>query len=386
MPRPARAHQFIPNEICIVHCVQRCVRRAWLAGVAPLSGRDYSPRREWIRARMEALASIFGIDVLTYAILSNHMHVVLRTRPDVVAQWSDQEVARRWLALFPGQRSECYLGAPTEHEIEVLARDAEKLAVLRERLSNPSWFMRSLAEPIARLANQEDQCTGRFWEGRFKAQSITDEAGLLAVSMYVDLNPIRAAMASTPEESMHTSAFDRIESLRGTTMASSAIAPEVLPTEEAAELRKTLTPDELRARARSAKRRRGRSVRRDAWLAPLTIREKSDPLGAQASSGGVRASDKGFLSMSLEDYLALLDWTGRNRPSLGKAVVPGHLEPILKRLGIDGSMWIELVWRFKKYFMGSAVGSPQSLSRDAQRHSHRWHRGQRVARACFAAE
>lgn len=384
MPRPSRSEQFLPHEICIVHCVQRCVRRAWLAGVDPVSGRDYSPRREWIRERLEALASVFGIDVLTYAILSNHLHVVLRTRPDIVSQWSDHEVARRWLAVFPGQRTEIYLGAPTEQEIDSLARDREKLSVLRERLSNPSWFMRSLAEPIARLANQQDQCTGRFWEGRFKAQSITDEAGLLAVSMYVDLNPIRAALAQSPEDSQHTSAFDRIQGQRGTKMASAAMPQEVLPREEAARLRSTQTPQELRARLGRVRRRRGPSVLRDAWLAPLTIREKSDPLGAQPSRSGVRASDKGFLSMSLEDYLLLLDWTGRNRPSRGKVVVPSHLEGILKRLGIDGSMWIDLVWGFKKYFSGSAVGAPESLSRDAARHTHRWHRGQGAVRSCFA--
>ncbi|MFN9912925.1 MAG: hypothetical protein ACK53L_10085, partial [Pirellulaceae bacterium] len=136
-------------------------------------------RREWIRARLECLASVFGLDVLTYAILSNHMHVILRTRPDVVAQWSDEEVARRWLSLFPGQRVDEFLGQPTQNSIDAMVNDRGKIAEVRKRLSNPSWFMRALAEPIARLANQQDECTGRFWEGRFKAQAIRDEAGLL---------------------------------------------------------------------------------------------------------------------------------------------------------------------------------------------------------------
>jgi len=85
MPRPLRAELFDPNEVGIVHCIQRCVRRAFLAGEDPVSGKNYEFRREWIRARLECLASVFGLDVLTYAILSNHMHVILRTRPDVVA-------------------------------------------------------------------------------------------------------------------------------------------------------------------------------------------------------------------------------------------------------------------------------------------------------------
>ena len=103
MPRPHRIEQFDPAEVCIVHAVQRCVRRAFLAGVDQDSGMDYSHRKEWIRRRMEALASVFGIDVLSYAIMSNHLHLILRNRPDVVAAWSDQQVALRWLKVFPGR-------------------------------------------------------------------------------------------------------------------------------------------------------------------------------------------------------------------------------------------------------------------------------------------
>ncbi|WP_044256991.1 transposase, partial [Rhodopirellula sp. SWK7] len=198
MPRPSREEQFQTGEICIVHAVQRCVRRAFLAGVDAATGKDYSFRKEWIRRRMEALASVFGIDVLSYAIMSNHLHVILRNRPDVVARWSDAEVAIRWLRVFPGRRMEEHLAEPTEHEVKVLAANAERIAEIRQRMSDISWFMRSLAEPISRLANKQDECTGRFWEGRFKAQRIVDEAGLLACSMYVDLNPVRAAMTSDP--------------------------------------------------------------------------------------------------------------------------------------------------------------------------------------------
>jgi hypothetical protein len=72
MGRQQRNEQFRHDEIAIVHCVQRCVRRALLAGVDEVSRKDYSYRREWIRRRFEALASVFSIDVLTYAILSNH--------------------------------------------------------------------------------------------------------------------------------------------------------------------------------------------------------------------------------------------------------------------------------------------------------------------------
>ncbi len=195
----ARAEQFHASEVGIVHAVQRCVRRAFLAGIDDKSGKDFSFRREWIRRRMEALASVFGIDVLTYAIMSNHMHLILRNRPDVVAAWSDKEVAIRWLRVFPGRRLEEHLVEPTENDVNMLVNQPDRMRLIRERLSDISWFMRALSEPIARMANQQDECTGRFWEGRFKAMRIVDETGLLACAMYVDLNPVRAAMAATPE-------------------------------------------------------------------------------------------------------------------------------------------------------------------------------------------
>ncbi len=86
----------------------------YLAGLDDETGKDFTYRREWIRQRLEKLASVFAIDVLTYAILSNHLHVVIRNRPDVVKTWSDKEVALRWLQIFPGKRIEEQLGNPTK--------------------------------------------------------------------------------------------------------------------------------------------------------------------------------------------------------------------------------------------------------------------------------
>lgn len=369
-----------------MHLVQRCIRRAYLAGVDVVTGKNFEHRREWIRCRMERLASVFGVDVLTYAILSNHMHVVIRTRPDVIAEWSDSQVALRWLRVFPGRRIDEQLAEPTTTDVEALTNNAERIKVIRTRLSNPSWFMKALCEPIARLANKQDEATGHFWEGRFKAQAIADDAGLLACSMYVDLNPIRAAMASTPEESLHTSAYDRIKALEGNTILSAAVDLVAIETEEAGKIRRTTSPDDLRKKRSAAKKKRGPSIPRDAWLSPLTLNERGKP-GAQASQSGVRASDKGFLSMKLGDYLSLLDWTGRQRVGrLEKPTIPKNLAPILVRIGIEGQMWCDLVWNFKKYFgRGSAAGSPDSLKKSASQRSRKFIPGQKAAAVCFTS-
>jgi len=385
MPRTPRAEQFDPNEICIVHLVQRCVRRSFLTGFDEATGKDYSHRREWIRARLERLASVFGIDVLSYAILSNHLHIVARNRPDVVREWSDEQVALRWLRIFPGKRIDEHLADPTTNAVDALANDPKRIKAIRVRLSDPSWFMKALCEPIARMANFQDKVTGHFWEGRFKAQAIIDEAGLLACSMYVDLNPIRAAMASTPDDSIHTSAYDRIKALKGSTIPSAAVDLVAIETEEAGKILRTSTPDQLRKKRAEARRKRGPSILRDAWLSPLTLNERGKA-GAQASRSGVRASDKGFLSMNLADYLKLLHWTGRQRVgSIEKPSIPKDLAPILNRLGIDGQMWCDLVWNFKKYFgRGSAAGSPNSLKASAEQRNRKFAPGQNAVTPCFA--
>ena len=396
---PKRSEQFPPNEISIAHCTQRCVRRAFLTGKDSVSGKNYEYRREWIRRRLELLAATFGIDVLNYSVMSNHVHTILRTRPDVVKAWDDEEVARRWLQLFPGERLEDFLGTPTQQDIAQAIADAKQLTEWRTRLSNISWFMRAFAEPIARHANREDECTGRFWEGRFKAQKIVDEAGLLACAMYVDLNPVRAALAKSPEQSRFTSAFDRIQAKKGkrVTPASKQFWEDFLNEEqlaskleeaiaanrrvEAGELKKQL------ASLRSSKKGKNRQLQMEvgSWMAPLQIDERGKP-GPQASSSGVRASDKGFLNMSSDEYLTLLDWTGRHKQEGKRGSIPENLAPILERLGIEGSMWCDLVWQYAKYFGHSrAAGHPSSLKKEAQNNNLAWIRGQSSAAICFLA-
>ena len=164
MARQARGEVINPLEVQIIHAVQRCVRRAFLCGDDPYSGKSFEHRRSWIRDRLELLASIFGIDCLTYSVMHNHLHIVLRSRPDVVKSWSNVEVARRWLTLFPIRKNKDGSAAePTESEIAMITGDKEALAERRRRLSDVSWWMRCTSETIARRANREDECTGHFW-------------------------------------------------------------------------------------------------------------------------------------------------------------------------------------------------------------------------------
>ncbi len=210
MPQP-RYRQVSLDDTPYYHCISRCVRRAFLCGKDSYTGFDFEHRRQWIVDRIKLLCSVFAVDLCAFAIMSSHYHIVLRIDADEVKQWTDQEVARRWMQLFSGPSLiHQYVGNTglTESELSYVA---DLIATWRNRLCNLSWFMRCLNEPIARMANAEDHCTGRFWEGRFKSQALLDDRAVLACMAYVDLNPIRAAIAKTPEQSDYTSIQERIK-------------------------------------------------------------------------------------------------------------------------------------------------------------------------------
>ena len=171
MPSCARGEIVQLDEVGVFHCWNRCVRRAFLCGIDPLTGNDYTYRRDWIRGTEEALAALFAIEVAFRSEMVNHVHVILRTRPDVVPTWSDEEVVRRWLTVSRLAKSrDGKMPEPNP------ARIAQELAIpgrcdtLRKRLTDPSWFMGTLSESIARRCNREDECPGRFWEDRYKCR------------------------------------------------------------------------------------------------------------------------------------------------------------------------------------------------------------------------
>ena len=355
MARIPRKELIEETEVGIYHCINRCVRRAFLCGQDALTGKNFDHRKVWIRERLEFLAGQFSIEVCGFAVMSNHLHLVLRNRPDIVSNWSDEEVARRWWNLFPGRKEENKQPAkPNKHELAALMADKEAVQERRRRLSSLSWFMRCLAEPIARQANREDECTGRFWEGRYKCQRLLDEAAVLACSVYVDLNPIRAGVAKTPETSEFTSGYERAKSRR--------------PRAESLE----------KSRVQSQESRAGR--RRDAgWLAPVELKDRREMKNARR---GRRASNKGFLPLKLDQYLKLLDWTGRQTRGKKRGQIPDHLEPILTRLQIATDTWVDTVLNFGRWFH-RAVGRPDSLSDESSRRGRQWLHGTAHSRTAF---
>ncbi len=360
----------------VYHCFSRCVRRAFLYGFDKVTGRDFSHRKAWIVERLRYLAAIFAIEVCAYAILENHYHTILRTRPDIVATWSDHEVAIRWLTLFPRHRSTPGTPIPpAEEEIRALADCPERIAKLRRRLCSLSWFMGRLNEFIARAANKEDLVKGRFWESRFKCQALLDEAATVACMVYVDLNPIRAGLAGTPEGSDFTSIQERIRAWKNQTLKTTSVPGE------------------------TAQDMPSGSLGTDLGL-PETSREISSPLpesnsALNDSSNGAPLSDcwlcpiqsdserRGILNMTVSEYFDLVDMSGRLMRSGKRGTIDPDLAPILQRIGANPDAWIEIISRFGSKFR-LAAGMLSSLRNFADQLGRRWLTGVVTARTAFA--
>ncbi len=292
------------------HVTARCVRRAFLCGVDAVSGNSYEHRRQWIEDRILELSQIFAIEICAFAVMSNHFHIVLHIDKATSCQWTDLEVCQRWHQLCKGtlltqkfEQGESL--SAVEHEAVSIKLDEWRL-----RLCSVSWFMKLLNEPIAREANREDHCSGKFWESRFKSQALLDEKALAACMAYVDLNPIRALMADTPEHSDHTSIQMRVKS--------------------------------------------------------LNQQNFQQPINLMPFVGNPREPMPRGLPFKLDDYLSLVDWTGRIIRDDKRGSINNNLPPILERLDIDQKHWIFMTTKFESTFK-SMVGGWYDLKK-AYRH------------------
>lgn len=324
----ARSTVVSPSDTPYYHCIGRCVRRAFLCGKDPVTGKSFDHRKQRILERLALLTEVFAIDLCAYALMSNHYHLVLRLDTARAAAWSEREVMERWRRIYVGPACvSLYLdGAPlTAADTSVIANCVRQW---RERLVDLSWFMRCLNEYIARMANTEDECTGRFWEGRFKSQALLDEEALLTVMAYVDLNPVRAGIADSIESSDFISAQQRLEEHSGNA-PSKVSRPALLPFAQA-----------------------------------------------------LRRNEGDGLPFNLQDYLELLDNTGRVVHADRKAPALAATPRLLSALGLEPGEWVkavaELHVRFRLF-----IGAPHRLSTVAESRGWRWIRGQSAARRLY---
>ena len=318
----ARYTQVSLDSTPYYHCICRCVRRAFLCGQDHYSGQDYEHRRQWVVDRLAVLGEVFAIDLCAYAVMSNHYHVVVRLNQKQAQAWSDTEVAERWMQLFSGPLI-------VKRWLSGQSEDGEALKALeivgqwRERLYDLGWFMKCLNEYLARRANEEDCCKGRFWEGRYKCQALLDEKAVLQCMAYVDLNPVRADMVSTPEASDYTSVKQRASEVKG--------------------------------------RQKTKKMPR---LLPMVDSETVEVEG-----------DDTVCRFRLMDYLELVDSTGRAVRADKRGAISERAAGILNRLGIDERAWLRHM-RPRKQRLPVAVGSLERLKAYAASTGRKWVSGQ----------
>jgi REP element-mobilizing transposase RayT len=298
------------------HCISRCVRRAFLCG------EGFEHRKQWIEDRLQTLSECFAASVCGFAVMDNHLHVLVRLEPDAASGWSAEDVVRRWLVAYPPKSADGQAIEVTQAWIDDLASDEQRVEVLRGRLSNLGWFMKALKEPLARMANKEDDCKGTFWESRYKSIAILDDEALLATCAYIDLNPVAAGLAATPEMSPHTSVHQRVEH---------AAAQGNL--------------EELKAAACGsvAGSLAAGAVEEGLWLCPIEDRRRQGSLREGLLEG-----------FSLGSYLLLIDYTSRLCRQ-GKARVSREVASILDRLGTSAEVWSQRIQRLlgKARLLGS---------------------------------
>jgi len=329
------------------HCINRCVRRAFLCGEDKLTGKDYEGRKQSIIQRMKYLTEAFGIELCAYAVMSNHYHVVLHVNAELIDNLSEKEVAARWTKVYKNIIGIKYVegGSLEKNELEAIDN---YLPIWRERLKDISWYMRALNEGIARAANKEDDCKGHFWEGRFKSQALTDEAALLACMAYVDLNPIRAKLAKTPEESNHTSVQEHI------------IAHKKANKQALNEKLKKVLEEQPQNKNNI----------------PKKLKPFADP----------NKSNENTLPIERESYLALVEYTGKVIRADKRGSIPSHLQPILIRLQINPNEWLPTVSKFK-YAFGKVVGNITKLDQWRENQTDntqtKWLKGNKSARQFY---
>jgi len=327
-----------------------------LCGEDSYSGENFDHRKVWVVERIKQLASVFAIDVCAYAVMSNHYHLVLHVDEKQAARWSQTEVIRRWTSLFNRNNLLLETLARNKSSSAARKRKAQLIQQWRSRLVDISWFMRCLNEHIARQANKEDGCKGRFWEGRFKSLALLDDKALVTCLAYVDLNPVRAGINNSPSSSDFTS------------------------------IQKRLVNHAKRVRKKSTSE--ARLLRHYTSYYESKLTDKSTGFRLKPMNGG-----KNSLPVKQRDYFDLITWSAGQiqaqggKPSTAKqAAVPR----ILSQMGIEQERWLKGVTGFGSYFC-IAAGTRSSLQSfhhhraetNLVKYPNKWIRGIRPAELLY---
>ncbi|TQV74911.1 transposase [Aliikangiella marina] len=308
-----RSELIDPESAGYYHLISRCVRRAFLCGKDEETGKSYEHRRAWIENRILELANIFAIEVYSYAVMHNHYHFVIYSDPQGPNQWTDFEVADRWLKLFSGKLDNPRFKLQRTLRLQAIIQDRQLIEEYRYRLGSVSWLMKCLNEPIAKRCNLEDFVKGHFWESRFTSQALLDEAAALTCMTYVDLNPIRAGVTDELQSSEFTSIQKRVAQLN---------------------------VDQLEQ-------------------------------AVDAIAGKIKSRT---MNLKLKDYIELVEWTGKNINHPGKATMPHGVLLTVSGLNLSEDNWLQQLISLEKNYH-RAIGPMQLITAYLKRFKKHWIKG-----------
>jgi len=350
----ARNEQVSLDDTPFYHCYVRCVRRAYLCGEDYSTGENYDHRKQWLVSRLRFLSYIYAIDICAYAIMSNHYHVVLHVDQQRAQAWSDLEVVERWMQLYKGNvLVDRWVADPNAIDETSLLKVRGFIEEWRERLCSISWFMRGVNETIARMANEEEGCSGRFWEGRFKSQALLDEAAVLSCMAYVDLNPVRASMEKDLFESDFTSIQQRLYDYSNENKFD---AKPVTGLTQRVHQQQKIRPYQ------------GLDALAEAPLMPFDGSSHNDIHTA--------------LPFTREDYFQLVDITGRIIREDKRGAILDDIPSVVSRLGIEPDHWVEHIKNFGKSY-SACVGSVEAIADYAGRSGKHWCKGLSHSMCCY---
>ena len=301
MARLNRRNLVDLSECSCYHVISRCTRQLHLLGSCPSSRAE---RKGLLLNQLERVATFTAVGVAGWAVMDNHLHLLVKVDTETARGWSDREVARRWLGLHPARDGYFRPVAVSDEQVDAFVSDVDQVAEMRERLMSISYFMKEIKQELTQRINKLEDTVGSLWAGRFKSKRVTDEAQLLTTLAYIDLNPFAAGKCRTPEAGEYTSLAAR---LRGV---------------EAARENKGQDPGS----ARKSLEKGARLTERRGWW--MTVG------GGQPGRAGRRRALMPDTDLTFGRYLRLLDAVSRLLRK-GKKRVQGDARTITARLGVS---------------------------------------------------
>jgi len=348
MPRKLRSNVIDYSHTTLYHVTSKCVRSLHLlatpdpgsgpesdggrACVSLVSGGGGDRRKQFMLSVLQVLDAATCIEIAAFAIMDNHVHLLLRVLPKEPRTWAARDIARRWLLLHPPRNGYGRLRDVTDDDIQQLANDGEWVEATRDRLTSISFYMKEFKQRAAEYINRDEgQTSGSLWQGRYKLKPVLTDEQLVATMAYIDLNPFAANVCEQIEQGKFTSLEQRLLKPQQDVWrfggddagrAAQATVGHALPRATTGDV------DDLALSNRSAATRmQSTQTTSSHSQSGKRVAVPTSPIGGRRVRGR-----PALLSITIRSYLQLLDGVARLFRS-GKRTLSGRAANVLTRLG-----------------------------------------------------